>query len=114
MKWFDLLLLVCLTACNTQDEVLSTPLNKEEFKEALKGALLVEARVNKERVDLKMDTIPIDRYYDAMFEEVGVSKNDFKETYAIYTEHLQAFEDLYEEVAAELSIETDSLQKLLN
>lgn len=106
--------ILLFSSCGSESESIDAPLEREQFKAALRGALLVESRANKERVELKRDTIPIDLYYQVMFEEVGVSESEFTETYIEYTKHMEAFEVIYEEVAEELQIEVDSLQRLLN
>ena len=74
----------------------------------------MESRANKERVELKRDTIPIDVYYQVMFEEVGVTEEEFTKTYVEYTKHMEALEEIYEEVANDLEVEVDSLRSLLN
>lgn len=107
-------LLPILVACGTQEEPFNPALDTPVFKEALKRSLLIEARANKERVELKLDSIPIDRYYDAMFNDMGIDREDFRSTYTVYTKHPKKLEDLFEEVAQDLKVEVDSLEKVLN
>lgn len=107
-------IILLIYACTPQEGAFNAPLEREVFKEALKQSLLIEARANKERIELKLDTIPIDGYYDAMFERLQVNETDFRNTYALYAEHPKAFESVFEEVAENLKQEVDSLQQLLN
>jgi len=110
--WF--LLLIVLISCTARDEVFEPALDRVVFKEALKQSLVIEARANKERIELKMDSIPMDRYYGAMFDELSITREDFRATYLAYSEHPDEFELVFEEVAEELKITVDSLERMLN
>ena len=114
MKYVLPILFLFLSACVQTEPEFVPELPRETFKEALKRSLLIEARANKERVDLKQEHIPIDSYYQTMYKEMGITEKDYLLTFDQFTQHPLAFEDLFEELSRELKIEADSLQRLMN
>ncbi len=102
-----------LATCVQEEPTFSSKLPRDTFKEALKRSLLIEARGNRERLDLMQESIPIDSYYDAMYRELGISKADYLETFNQFMEHPLAFEQLFAELAADLKVDTDSLNQLI-
>jgi len=106
--------LIFLVSCTSDEPEFKPLLEHDVFKTAVKEGLLIEARANKERVELKRDSIPIRAYYEEMYASLSISEADFKTTFDQYVAHPEAFKDLFDEIAAELQIEVDSLERSLN
>jgi len=110
MRILFLQCVLMLAACRGGDGPSSNaapPLDRATFVDVLMGTYLIEARVNHERVvELKADG-PIAGYYDAMFAEKGITKEQFKATFDHYLERPDELKAIQEEVIARLSKEKD-------
>lgn len=106
---FLLFVLLASVACGSAVNTYEPEMGSAKFKHLLKGCLLLEARANKERTELKKTNVPLAAYYAQMFEAEGVSAEEFQATYDAYTQHPEALEAIYKEVADELKISVDSM-----
>ncbi|MBK8341527.1 MAG: DUF4296 domain-containing protein [Flavobacteriales bacterium] len=109
MRTLFFICVLVLSACAGEEGPApgTPPLDRETFVDALTGSYLIEARVNRERaVELKLDG-PIAGYYDAMFAEKGITKEQFKATFDHYLERPEELQAIQEEVIARLSKEKD-------
>lgn len=111
MKKLGTFILLLAFACSENVGDFSTPMTRDDFKEVIKKGLLIEARGNKERVDLQMDTVPVAAYYEQLFTDLHVDEEAFMQTFDTYNKHPKAFQEIYSEIADELELELDSLKK---
>ncbi len=103
-----LALLLVLVACGPAGPPPPGPLDRATFKRLLLGSELIEARLQHENVIAKRSDSPVEQYYDDLFKEEGVTKEDFRRTFDAYTQHPAELKVIYQEVLAEL----DSLKDL--
>lgn len=82
-------------------------LGREQFKELLLQAQLIEARVNHELIVEHLSGVPADKYYAELFAEQGVSEEQFTATFQYYSDHPEEFKAIYEEIITELSFRKD-------
>ena len=83
-------------------------LGREEFKEALFDAQLIEARMNHELVLEQMEAMPVEQYYDEMFLHHETTKEQFKESFDYYSQHPDSLKLIYEEIIMELTLRKDN------
>jgi hypothetical protein len=51
--------------------------------------------------------VPTEQYYAELFEQKGVSSEQFKATFAYYTERPEELKAIYEEIITELTMRKD-------
>lgn len=109
----SLLIPCCLLvlACGGSKESAPADLLPEErFARVLGESLLIEARLNHEMVlDRRADS-PIQRYYDEMFKEQGVTEEAFRRTYDHYVKDPVELKRIYEDVLQDLQQRADSMK----
>lgn len=93
---------LCLVACSSVEERPTDLLPRDKFTEVLLEGQLIEARVNHEQVIDKITEVPVLRYYAEMFQEQGVTEEQFKTTYQWYVDHPAELKDIYNDVLAGL------------
>lgn len=102
-----LLALLLLAACGTADAPPADLMDRASFTRVLLQAQLVEARLNHELVIGKRGDSPVERYYDELFRQQGVSREAFERTFDWYTGHPEELRTVYQEVLTTL----DSLKE---
>ncbi len=98
-----LFLLLFLMACGSDERVPEELLPRDKFLSVLIEAQLIEARTNHELVIEQRSDSPVERYYEEMFKEQGVSRAAFDSTYAYYARRPEQMKAIYEEVLTELT-----------
>jgi len=99
---------LALVACKTDDRPEGL-MEREEFKETLLDAQLIEARLNHEMILEQMKTLPVEKYYEELFEKHQVTKEKFEKTFNYYTEHPDLLKEIYDEIMTELTLRKDSI-----
>lgn len=101
--------LFAMVACSAPEPVPADLLPRDRFRDALLKAHLVEARLNHEMmVDKRMD-MPAAQYYDTLFDQEGITREQFLHTFNWYADHPGDMKALYEEVLATLQHRADSI-----
>ncbi|MCB9193048.1 MAG: DUF4296 domain-containing protein [Flavobacteriales bacterium] len=96
--------ILVLAACTSgRNEAPSDLLDRETFIDALTQAQLIEARNNHEMVVEHRTDGPMVKYYDELFAEKGITKQQFTATYDHYTEDPKELKAIYEEVLTRLT-----------
>jgi hypothetical protein len=107
------LLLLLLTACARNAMPPEGLLERGAFVDALAGATLLEARMNRSLMVAPMDGVPMDSLYARLFAEQGISREDFERTFDHYAGRPDEMRAIYEEVVERLRVQKDSaLQRL--
>jgi len=102
------IVLVLLSACSSdRNNIPKGLLDREQFKQALLEAQLIEARMNHELVITHAAGLPAEEYYAEMFKAQGVTKEQFQKTFTYYSERPLEMKVIYEEIFAELSRRKD-------
>ena len=83
-------------------------MEREEFKEALLDAQLIEARMNHEMILEQMKTIPVQKYYEELFAKHQITEEKFQKTFDHYSEHPDELKEIYEEIMTELTLRKDN------
>lgn len=107
MKASFLALVLLLVACGTQDAPPKDILDREQFKELLLQAQLIEARVNHELIVEHLSQTPTAQYYSDLFEREKVTEQQFTATFEYYTARPEEMKLIYEEIITELTIRKD-------
>lgn len=95
--------LVSLCACVGADHQPPNDLvPRERFVQVLADVHVIEARISHEMVVDQRTDSPAQRYYDEMYAERGITKEQYADTYTWYTEHPEVMKALYDEVLQEL------------
>ncbi|HPJ53514.1 MAG: DUF4296 domain-containing protein [Flavobacteriales bacterium] len=97
------LALVVWVSCGGTDEPPPDILPRDRFTEVLLQAQLIEARMNHELVIEQRTDSPIEAYYEAMFKEQDVTREQFERTFRWYSERPERLKAVYEDVLTELS-----------
>lgn len=83
-------------------------MERDDFKETLLDAQLIEARMNHEMILEQMKTMPVQKYYDELFEKHQITEDKFQKTFNYYTEHPDEMKEIYEEIMTELTLRKDN------
>lgn len=103
-----LFLLMLFAACTVREEAPPADvLPREQFKNVLLEAQLIEARMNHELVVAHHSSIPADHYYAEMFKTEGTTKEAFKRSFTYYSGRPEEMKTIYEELLTELSRRKD-------
>jgi hypothetical protein len=93
---------ITVMACASEEVRPDGLLPREEFKDLLLEAQLIEARLNFEMVDQKRHDMPVRQYYAELFKARNTTEQAFKTTFTWYTEHPAELKAIYTEVLADL------------
>jgi hypothetical protein len=99
--------LLLLAACGAAEAPPDDLLDRATFTRVLLEAQLVEARLNHELVIGKRGDSPVERYYEELFRQEGVAREDFERTFDWYTGHPEELRAVYQQVLTSL----DSLKE---
>ena len=99
----SLLFALVLAACTAQEPTPPADLiSRGTFVQVLADVQMIEARINHRiRVDQRTDSTA-QRYYDGLYAERKITKDQYARTYQWYTEHPEQMKSVYEEVLVEL------------
>jgi hypothetical protein len=104
---FLLPFVLLLAACSNGEAPPSDLIERDQFKQVLLRAQLVEARLNHEMVIDHRPDSPVKDYYAELFTEQGITEDQFKHTFQYYAEHPVELKAIYTEILVEL----DSLKE---
>ncbi|MEO8587837.1 MAG: DUF4296 domain-containing protein [Flavobacteriales bacterium] len=82
-------------------------LDREKFKEVLLGATLIEARINHELIVDHQSSAPTNQYYEDLFKEQGITKEQFSRSFDHYAARPAEMKAIYDEILTELSRRKD-------
>jgi hypothetical protein len=99
--------LVLLFACGQQEPMPEGLLDREKFTAVLLDAQLLEARRNHEMVVEHRQEVPIETYYQQVFEKHGITEEQFRATFDHYTKRPEELKAIYEEIIVELGRRKD-------
>lgn len=110
MRTRAVFLLVLSLACTSKESTIPEGvLQPERFEKVLLEAQLIEARMNHELVVTRQNVIPGTDYYARMFQEQGVSKEEFEQSFAYYSGQPEVMKGMYESIITELVRRKDEL-----
>lgn len=89
---------VLLIACSRSNPPSDGLIPKPLFTEVLLEATFIEARLNHEMVTEQRANVPMDRYYEELFREKGVSQADFERTFDHYAARPKEMATIYDDV----------------
>ena len=98
---------LALVACEMEERPEGL-MERNEFKKALLDAQLIEARMNHEMILEQMKTMPVQKYYEELFERHHITEEQFQKTFNYYTEHPDELKEIYEEIMTELTLRKDN------
>jgi len=101
------IVLVLLSACGGGGKASTDVLDREKFKEVLLEATLIEARINHELIVDHQSAVPTTQYYDDLFKEKGITKEQFGRSFDHYAARPLQMKAIYEEILTELSRRKD-------
>lgn len=102
-SWFVILGLIGLSGCTgPQQQPPADLIPRDSFVQVLADVHVIEARISHEMVVDQRTDSPAQRYYDEMYAERGITKEQYAKTYTWYTEHPEVMKALYDEVLQEL------------
>jgi len=107
MRTLIAVFLLLLVACTPGEAPPPGVLTREQFKEVLLQAQLIEARVNHELIVEHRSGVPTERYYAELFEEQGITEEQFTTSYRHYLDHPEELKAIYEEIITELTFRKD-------
>lgn len=97
------LLLCCSVGCNAPGhEPPGDLIPRDSFVQVLADVHVIEARISHEMVVDQRTDSPAQRYYDEMYAERSITKEQYRRTYTWYTEHPELMKALYDDVLQEL------------
>lgn len=100
---FVILVLVSLIGCaGPEEQPPSDLIPRDRFVQVLADVHVIEARISHEMVVDQRTDSPAQRYYDEMYAERAITKEEYEKTYTWYTEHPEMMKALYDEVLQEL------------
>lgn len=100
---FVILVLVGFLGCSGPDQKPPADLiPRDRFVQVLADVHVIEARISHEMVVDQRTDSPAQRYYEEMYTERGITKEQYVRTYRWYTEHPDVMKALYDEVLQEL------------
>jgi hypothetical protein len=104
MRTIISLLLVCSAiACTPPETLPEGVLDRERFTKVMTDIRLVEARINHELMVEHAGSINSERYYEEVFETQGITEEQFRSSFAYYSERPEEMKAIYEVVLADLS-----------
>lgn len=96
------LLALVLLGCTAQEPAPPADLiARGAFVQVLADVQMIEARINHAVVDQRTDSTG-QNYYDGMYAERKITKDEYARTYQWYAEHPEQMKAVYEEVLVEL------------
>lgn len=102
---------MCLLACKNKTELSELPISEENLVEILADLHLYENKFESKTFLRDSLSTNLDRGYDSILQEHGVTHQEFFKT---YNEYLVAYplelDSLYNDVAEHLEIERDSIR----
>lgn len=102
------LLCMFLAACGSGADAPPPDLmRREQFKDVLLEAQLIESRTNQELVLQQQGLVPTKDYYAELFEAKGVTREQFEHTFDFYTKRPKELKAIYEEIITEMSRRKD-------
>ncbi len=106
-----LVILLLLAACGEGEKAPEAPLDRAKFERVLAGALLVEARLGHDiRIEGRADAPAMD-YYQELFQQEGVTAEEFKATYNAYLQQPALLKEVYQDALNQLQQREDSLKR---
>ena len=101
-------LLFCAACGSSAAPVEEGLLDRKHFIGILVEAQVIESRVNHELMVEHVTQVPVDRYYDELFRENGITREQFERTFDHYAGRPEELRRIYEEVIAELARRKDT------
>lgn len=112
MKYISIIALLLLFACGSDDEVIipEDVIPENEFVRLLTDIHLVEGAVG--HIGRLEGTSVEETYgiYRAVFENHGISQEEFERSFEFYSAHMQLMNSIYEQVYDELLRKQDELK----
>jgi hypothetical protein len=102
---FGLLLVACAPEPTLPEGVLS----RAEFTAILADLQLIEARMNHELVVQPRDHVPMSAYYEEVFDQRGITREQFTLSFDHYAGDPEILKAIYEDVITELGRRKDEL-----
>ena len=95
MKYFFLTVLVILVACGSKDEPENL-IDKTKMVKALTEVHLLEAKIEAIKI-YPVDSVQViyDHYEALLFEDLGITKEQYEVSLNYYLEHPNEFEKVY-------------------
>jgi hypothetical protein len=111
MKWLSFILLVvlCLVACEEKDN--SRPSNilpMEKMVQVMADIHIAEGVVSTKEFTKDSSLLLFNELENQLLEKRGVSRKEFEESFAWYTQHVTAYKELYTLVVDTLNVRTTS------
>ncbi|MEO8069344.1 MAG: DUF4296 domain-containing protein [Flavobacteriales bacterium] len=98
-----LLAMLLLASCAEQEpQPPSDLIGRDAFVQVLADVQLIEARINHEMVVDQRTDSPAQRYYEELYTERKITKDQYGRTYQWYAEHPERMKAVYEDVLTEL------------
>lgn len=108
MRTLLLTVFVLLCACGGgQGDLPADVMDRENFKEVLLEATLIEARINHELIVDHQTAVPTVQYYDDLFKEKGITKEQFSKSFDHYAARPVEMKAIYEDILTELGRRKD-------
>lgn len=107
MRTLLLLLFVVLCACGGDRTAPADVLDRDKFKAVLLEATLIEARINHELIVDHQTAVPTVQYYDDLFKEQGITKEQFSKSFDHYAARPVEMKAIYEDILTELGRRKD-------
>lgn len=111
MRSWTAFMLLLLMACGGKEAGPAGPLDREKFEQVLMRSLLIEARLGQELTVEKRADSPASAYYEEMFNELGVTKADFRATYDAYLKRPEELRAVYQDVLNDLQLRVDNVAR---
>jgi hypothetical protein len=101
------ILLLVLAACGGHEQRPEGLLDRSTFTLVLAEAHLVEARMNHEVTVEHLQEVPVQEYYQEVFDAFGTDREQFTRTFQYYSAMPDSLKAVYEEVLDELGRRKD-------
>lgn len=111
MRAWIFFFVLLLVACRGGGEGVSADvIARDQFRDILLEATLVEARINHELIVDHRSAVPSQQYYDELFTAKGVTQEQFSKSFDHYAARPKEMKAIYEEILTELSRRKDEQQ----
>jgi hypothetical protein len=107
MIFRTLLFSLLLVACAQEAALPEGILDREAFTAALTDMQLIEARMNHELVVQPRDHVPMNAYYEEVFKQRGITREQFTQSFDHYAKDPELLKAIYEDVITELGRRKD-------
>lgn len=108
MRALSFIVLLVLAACGgTGADTSGDVLQRDQFRDLLLEATLIEARINHELIVDHRSAVPSQQYYDELFKAKGVTQEQFSRSFDHYAARPKEMKAIYEEILTELSRRKD-------